>query len=360
MMHTGSGPELAGRRLAAILICSAPPGGSPCARACPPLDGQRHAFRSQRAVSIERDAAGVPTITAQNRERSRARLGYVHGQDRYFQMDLLRRAAAGELSALFGPSLLSADRQLRLHRFRGRGAHRPRLPDASTRALLDAYAAGVNAGLPPCAAVRSNIGSCKASRSRGAPKTACSACMRCSAAAGPAGHGQLQRGLLRATLPDALWRFLLAGAPEWDAAIDGSRSAEPRVPSAEEFDLRGVQGLPAGRLRNVAELDQLGSNNWAVAGSHTSHGAAMVANDMHLDFRVPNIWYRARLVHRGDLDLTGVTLPGTPSIVAGSNRHIAWGFTNSYGAFETVVRLVPAPNDPRRTKPRRVRSDFAI
>ena len=95
--------------------------------------------------------------------------------------------------------------------------------------------------------------------------------------------------------------FSLAGAPEWDAAIDGSRSAEPRVPSADEFDLRGLKGLPVEPPAQVArELDQFGSNNWAVAGSRTSHGAAMVANDMHLDFRVPNIWYRARLVLKGD------------------------------------------------------------
>ena len=92
----------------------------------------------------------------------------------------------------------------------------------------------------------------------------------------------------------------------------------------------------------------LGSNNWAVAGSRTANGTAIVANDMHLDFRVPIIWYRVRLRQTGDgaFDAVGVTLPGAPTIVAGSNGHIAWGFTNSYGQFSRVIRLVPVVNDP--------------
>ena len=113
--------------------------------------------------------------------------------------------------------------------------------------------------------------------------------------------------------------------------------------------MRSLKDLPVlppqGAIRPI---EMLGSNNWAVAGSHTANGAAVLANDMHLEYRVPNIWYRARLVLSGAgdaLDATGVTLPGTPSIVAGSNRHIAWGFTNSYGEFATVIRLVAVEHD---------------
>lgn len=339
---------LAAAILGGVLIALAAAGWLTLRASMPTIDGRAALPGLTGPVSIERDAGGVPTITAQNRNDLARALGYVHGQDRYFQMDLLRRAAAGELSALFGPSLLSTDRQLRLHRFRTVARAALASQDASTRALLDAYVAGINVGL---ASLRSRPFEYWILQSKPQPWSAEDSVLCVHAMflqlQDPVGHGQLQRGLLRATLPDALWRFLLAGAPEWDAAIDGSRSAEPRVPSADEFDLRGLKGLPVEPPAQVVrELDQLGSNNWAVAGSHTAHGAAMVANDMHLDFRVPNIWYRARLVLKGDLDLTGVTLPGTPSIVAGSNRHIAWGFTNSYGAFETVVRLVPAPNDP--------------
>ena len=86
----------------------------------------------------------------------------------------------------------------------------------------------------------------------------------------------------------------------------------------------------------------VGSNNWAVAGSRAEGGGALVANDMHLGLNVPNIWYRARFVVEGDgLDVAGVTLPGVPAIVAGSNGHVAWGFTNSYGDFQDLIRLEP-------------------
>src|SRR5262249_5222185 len=94
----------------------------------------------------------------------------------------------------------------------------------------------------------------------------------------------------------------------------------------------------------------IGSNNWAVAGRLTATGAALVANDMHLRGRVPAVWYRARLRVKGSagqtaIDLNGVTLPGAPLLVAGSNGHIAWGFTNSYGNWIHVEKSACAAGD---------------
>lgn len=317
----------------------------------PSLDGHATLPGLKAGVLIERDDAGVPTITAQDRGDIARALGYVHGQDRYFQMDLLRRAAAGELSALLGPALLDADRRLRVHRFRAVARAVVSGLDARSRALLDAYVAGVNAGL---ASLRGRPFEYWLLRSQPRPWTAEDSVLCVHAMylqlQDSEGHAQLQRGLLRATLPEALWRFLEAGAPEWDAAVDGSHGAEPRVPLAEEFDLRALRDLPVLPPDHVLrQLNLVGSNNWAVAGSRTADGAAIIANDMHLGFRVPNIWYRARLIKRGAndaLDITGVTLPGTLSVVAGSNGSIAWGFTNSYGEFAAVIRLVPLPNSP--------------
>jgi penicillin amidase len=317
----------------------------------PALDGRTVLPGLTAAVSIERDAAGVPTITAQGRADLARGLGFVHGQDRYFQMDLLRRAAAGELSALLGPALLDADRHLRVHRFRAVARAVVSGLDARDRALLDAYVAGVNAGL---ASLRSRPFEYWLLRSEPVPWKAEDSILCVHAMylqlQDSEGHAQLQRGLLRAALPEAMWRFLESGAPEWDAAIDGSQSAEPRVALASEFDLRSSRDLnvlpPEEVLR---QLTLGGSNNWAVAGSRTANGAAIIANDMHLGFRVPNIWYRARLVQKGAsdaLDVTGVTLPGTGSVVAGSNGSVAWGFTNSYGEFSAVIQLIPAPSDP--------------
>jgi penicillin amidase len=316
----------------------------------PTLDGRSARTGVHASVRVDRDADGVPSITAQNRGDLAFALGYLHAQDRFFQMDLLRRAAAGELAALLGPSLLPADRELRRHRFRDVARNAVASLDAPTRAVLDAYVNGANAGL-------------RALRARPfeywllgvEPKPwAAEDTVLCAHAMflqlqDSTGHLQLQRALLRATLPEPLWRFIEAGAPEWDAAVDGSRSEPPRMPTPEEIDLRSLGALPIKPPETLAQPPgPAGSNNWAVAGSSTAHGAALIANDMHLGLRVPTTWYRARLVDASadGFDEVGVTLPGTPSLVAGSNGHIAWGFTNSYGEYSKVIRLVPVPGDP--------------
>lgn len=316
----------------------------------PKLDGSEAVPGLLSRVSIERDAAGVPTLTASTREDLARGLGFVHAQDRFFQMDLQRRAAAGELSALLGPSLLPTDRRLRLHRFRHVAHEVVSQLDARERALLDAYVAGVNAGLD---ALSSRPFEYWLLRATPKPWTAedsilCIHTMYLQLQDGD-GQMQLQRALLRASLPEAAWRFLEAGAPEWDAAVDSTREQEPRIPLASEFDRRQPSDLPVAPPAQLLEqLHLLGSNNWAVSGKRTANGAALVANDMHLGYRVPIIWYRARMIKEDrpeTLDLTGITLPGAPSMVAGSNGAIAWGFTNSYGKFATVVRLVAVPTD---------------
>jgi penicillin amidase len=336
--------------LALVLAAAAAAAWLTLRASLPAIDGHAALPGLAARVSILRDAAGVPTVTGRSRNDLARGLGYVHGQDRYFQMDLLRRAAAGELSALLGPALLPSDRQLRRHRFRASARAILARLDSPERALLDAYVAGVNAGI---SSLRSRPFEYWVLNSKPQPWSAEDSILCVDAMflqlQDSAGHLQLQRGLLRSTLPAALWRFLEAGAPEWDSAIDGSRSPEPRPPGADEYDLRSLKDLPVLPPQDaIRQIEILGSNNWAVAGSRTADGAAVLANDMHLDYRVPNIWYRARLVLSGAgdaLDATGVTLPGTLSIVAGSNRHIAWGFTNSYGEYATVIRLVAVEHD---------------
>ncbi len=316
----------------------------------PMLDGQVAVAGLHAPVHVQRDATGVPTVIAQSSQDLAFALGYLHAQDRFFQMDLLRRAAAGELSALLGPSLLPADRNLRRHRFREVARSALASVDAPTRALLDAYAAGVNGGL---SSLRSRPFEYWLLRVRPRPWNTEDTVLCVHAMflqlQDSTGHLQLQRGLLRATLPEPLWRFLEAGAPEWDAAIDGSRAEPAHIPSPAEVNLRSISGLMVSPPEDpVTPSDPAGSNNWAVAGSQAVHGSALVANDMHLGFRVPNIWYRARLIvaSGGGFNAVGLTLPGTPSLVAGSNGHIAWGFTNSYGEFAKVIRLVPVTGNP--------------
>jgi penicillin amidase len=141
----------------------------------------------------------------------------------------------------------------------------------------------------------------------------------------------------------ALITFVYAGHSEWDTP---NYSAEAPCVQAACTDSARVltQPFPA-LLRFAAAAEQPGqdearpgSNNWAISGLHTRSGAALVANDMHLDLGVPAVWYPARLRMSGaePLDISGVTLPGTPAVAAGSNGQVAWGFTNSYGDFSDV------------------------
>jgi penicillin G amidase len=147
---------------------------------------------------------------------------------------------------------------------------------------------------------------------------------------------------------------MAAPGTEWDAPLVGSAFVTPPIPGPEVFDLRR---RPASRKaasfhprEDGLEEAAAGSNNWAVSGAHTADGNALLANDMHLGLRVPNTWYRASIVRPdglgGTLQVTGVTLPGTPTIAVGSNGHVAWGFTNSYGDWTDLVELLIDPHDP--------------
>ncbi|MFO1467376.1 MAG: penicillin acylase family protein [Steroidobacteraceae bacterium] len=311
----------------------------------PELDGEQAIAGLSAGATLQRDDHGVATLTAATRADLARALGFAHAQDRFFQMDLQRRAAAGELAELLGPSLLELDVSLRRHRFRAVAATVAASLPADHRGLLAAYAEGVNAGL---ASLRGRpweywlLG--QAPRAwRVEDSILCVQAMFLQLQ-DPTGHGLLQRGLLRESLPGAATDFLLSGAPEWEAAVDGTPRPEVTLPTPAQFDLRAHPEWPSS-LPDTVRRQQggLGSNNWAVAGTRTASGAALVANDMHLGLRVPVIWYRARLVQPGaqGFEATGVTLPGTPLVVVGSNGHLAWGFTNSYGEYESVIRLVP-------------------
>ena len=113
----------------------------------PAIDGEAPLAGLGAGVTIERDAAGVPVIRGESRIDVARATGYAHAQDRLFQMDLLRRTGAGELAALLGAGLLDIDRRIRLHQFRQRAQAALAALDPGNRALLEAYAGGVNAGI---------------------------------------------------------------------------------------------------------------------------------------------------------------------------------------------------------------------
>jgi len=313
----------------------------------PRIEGEARLAGLAAPVTIERDAAGVPVIRGATREDVARATGYAHAQDRWFQMDLLRRTGAGEMAELLGPALLDTDRRIRLHQFRKRAAQSLAAMDPAGRALLLAYAAGVNAALADSSARPFEYLLLRAGQT---PWRAEDSLLVVYAMwidlQGLEARSEQQRGRLAAVMPPALYHLLIDADPDREAPLDGSRLPLPPLPDALEVDLRRLD--PALFMQASVSSDDpeatVGSNNWAVAGKYSASGRALVANDMHLGLRVPNIWYRARLiVESAQLDVTGVSLPGVPAIIAGSNGHVAWGFTNSYGDFQDLVVLAPGP-----------------
>ncbi|GMV28759.1 MAG: hypothetical protein AMXMBFR59_08840 [Rhodanobacteraceae bacterium] len=324
-----------------------------------PLDGERIAAVNM-PVTVERDALGTATLSASDRRDLAYALGYVHAQERYFQMDLLRRSAAGELAELFGPVALPLDRRHRQHRFRARAAAAVAGLPADQRALLDTYRDGVNAGLGSLAVRPWEYLLLRTSpRAWAGEDTALVIyAMFFDLNGGGTNKRELNLARLKARVPEPVFRFLVQPGSEWDAPLRGDPMPPVPVPDAGTLDLR-TAALPPDYPRHAALAPEdlglrPGSNNFAVGGALTANGAALVADDMHLNLRVPNIWFRARLryVDPADaariVDLNGLTLPGTPALLAGSNGRIAWGFTNSYGDWMDWVRVELDPADATR------------
>ena len=309
----------------------------------PQLDGERGLAGLAAPVTVERDAAGVVTITAGDRVDASRALGFVHAQERWFGMDLLRRAAAGELSALLGEATWATDSTLRPHRFRVRARAVVAALPADQRAVLDAYAEGANAGLAALGARPPEYLALGQAPEPWRPEDSILAAYAMALDLQfDGGYGlELARQALDDALPPALVAFLTPRGDVWDAPIVGDSVTPPPVPTPAE--LAGWR--PGAAVGGTPEAAVPGSNNWAVSGALTATGSAMVADDMHLGLRLPHIWFRASLVY-GGRRVTGVTLPGTPLVVVGSNGHVAWGFTNAYGDFIDYVRLVEAPGRP--------------
>jgi len=315
-------------------------------------------------VTVVRDADGIPTITAQNRRDLAYALGYVHGQERFFQMDLQRRAAAGELAALVGPKALPVDENHRLHRFRALAERELALMNPSQRKFMAAYTAGVNAGL---AHLSVRPWEYLLLDAKPQPWTDADTILTIDAMFFDLNQDgdnprELDIARMRAVLPKALTDFLLSPSPRWEAPMQGGATEPVPIPAASVFDLRdsAMQKVASTRgARAVALTDRanagIGSNGSAVGGVLTG-GGAILANDPHLSLRVPNIWYRAQLRYPDPadpqrmIDLNGVTLPGAPALVIGSNGHIAWGFTNSSGDWMDWVRVIRNPANPSQYK----------
>lgn len=318
------------------------------------LDGPAKLAGLGAPVTVERDALGVPTLKAQNRTDLARALGWLHAQDRFFQMDTLRRNSAGELSAAFGKRALPRDKANRRHGFRKLAQQvLARLP-AEQRTLLEAYTAGVNAGLAALGAKPFEYYVARSEPEPWKPED-CILVAYSMVLDLQDETGSYERTLdtLRGELgPEGVAFFGPLVTPD-DAALDGSTAPLPPIPGPKMLDLRGKKlGAVRPRPVRVSTLEAfpfaprepeaiLGSNAFALSGAHTANGAGLLANDMHLDLAVPAVWYRASFEFSGH-KVTGVTLPGTPVMIAGSNGHVAWGFTVAYADTGDLVVVEPA------------------
>ncbi|HEY8567993.1 penicillin acylase family protein [Microbulbifer sp.] len=306
----------------------------------PLLDGELDTGLVEKPVTIARDEQGVAFITAEKRTDSAFALGFLHAQERFFQMDLLRRNSSGELSELVGEAALEHDQEIRIHQFRARAERNIAAMPAEQQAILEHYAAGVNYGLAQLGAAPWEYALLRQQPRQWVPAdsllTIFSMYLTLQS---NTGSFELRDNALADLLPGDLYEFFVPKGGIWDAPLIGDARGPLAMPETHIAAL--VQdGEPMVRQKMESEDMIFGSNNWVVGGALTEHGAAIVADDMHLSITVPNIWFRAGWNVPGtDFVMRGATLPGGPIIVAGSNGKVAWGFTNTTADWGDLIPL---------------------
>jgi penicillin amidase len=306
----------------------------------PPRSQQARVPGLSGPVDIGFDTDGIPRVRAASATDAAAALGFVHARDRLFQMELMRRAASGRLSEIAGPATLATDRLMLTLGLRRRAvADYPTLP-AETRAMLEAYASGVNAWI--------------AERGRfSAPEFLYLGRPDPWQPADSLLWGEIMGLSLSLNWRTELSRQSLAGhVPQqlidelWPPASSEGRPEAALAPALSHLasDLAAV--LP--RFPAPYTLPETASNEWAVDGRHTATGAPLLAGDPHLAFGFPSIWYLAR-IETPDGVLVGATAPGVPFLVLGHNGHIAWTFTTTGADVQDVFIETPAADNEYQT-----------
>ena len=292
-------------------------------RSLPELEGQLEAPGLAGPSTVSRDERGIPHIRANSEADAAYSVGFVHAQDRLFQLDLARRLAYGELAEIMGPQVVPLDVFMRSLDLETQAVEALKGMDADTRFVLAAYASGVNAG-------------------------------RDSAKAPPLEHRLLeQRKVADWTPADSMavvflnsW-WLSRNADEelfaWLNRKDLSRDdlnalfglydttegADPYwegIRKARSGDLSEPFRAFMGTMSGIQAEGQA-SNNWVISGERTASGKPILANDPHLVRSVPATWYIAD-VKGGDWHAAGGTIPGLPYVIVGHNETLAWGATN--------------------------------
>ena len=307
----------------------------------PDLDGALPVSGISAPVSVSRDSHGVPTIEAATLNDLFFAQGYITAQDRLFQMDLMRRAAAGELAEIVGDVALKHDRQQRILGIRATAEKGLQEATPEDRQQFGAYAQGVNAfieshgdSLPlefrvlhysprPWRAQDSLMIAYQMVETLSTNPIAALTREKVLAKLGPELTADLYVNTSWRDHPPTVSSPALDGPPP-DQTAGPSRSV-----ATSTFMHAPLSALLRPWLEPFFRQEPvpLGSNNWVVSGTHTVTGKPLLSNDMHLGHQMPNLWYEAHL-RSGGFDVVGVTLPGYPYVIVGHNQRVAWGCTN--------------------------------
>jgi penicillin amidase len=333
-------------------------------RSLPVVDGEASVQGVSAPVEIVRDADAIPHVFASTKADALFGLGYVHAQDRLWQMEFQRRIGHGRLSEIFGAATIPQDRFLRTVGF-GRAA---RAAWAATppwaQEQINAYVAGVNAfiathhgaTLPPeFSLLRFEP------EPWSGPDVIVWVKMMAWDLSANYSFELLRHDLLRTVGADRMAQLLppyatdglsivptRPGGSDEPGGSGGSGGANPLSAAHQTYQTHPTystsfaralaSGNPdVGAFLSSSASEGLGSNNWVVDGTLTASGKPMLANDPHLGTRLPSTWYLAH-VKGGDFEVIGATLPGTPAVALGRNRFIAWGATNVAADVEDLYR----------------------
>lgn len=287
----------------------------------PQTDGTLYLSGPSAPITIARDEHGIPHISAATDHDLFFAMGFVHAQDRLWQMEMSRRAGKGRLAEILGATAVDIDKYFRTLGFADRAASAWELLDEETRASLQVYADGVNAflqtrkgALPP----EFILTGAKPEPWHPVDTLVWQKMMWLSLS------GNMRQELARA-------RLLTRLSPEQVHALYPTYPGDKEPPFPNLATL--YASLPLERaIAMIGEEppEGIGSNNWVVSGERTESGKPLLANDPHLGLTTPNIWYMVRLHNStSGSNLVGASFAGSPSIILGRNDRIAWGFTNT-------------------------------
>jgi penicillin amidase len=333
--------------LAALLLLVALAAGVYTTRAMPTVDGQLNVAGLQQPVRIERDPHGIPTLKAHNQHDLLFALGFVHAQDRLWQLETHRRIGAGQLAEAFGEAVLESDKFLRALGVRRAAAAQWAKLNAESRAAVQAYSDGINAVIatqlharPPEMLI---LG---IQPQPWDPVDTLAWSIMMAYDLGANWSTELLRLRLALRLPVERINELLPPYPGEKPLPTADYPALFRALKLDAATATASLDQTLDRLMAAAPpsgIEGVGSNNWVVAGSHSTTGSPLLANDQHLKLSVPALWYFARLEAPG-IKVAGATLPGLPLVVLGQSEHLAWGFTNTAPDVQDlyIERLHPA------------------